>query len=357
MRRNSGLARERRRAHLEPLRSACYTPRMRRGFKVGTWLVAATLLSSSVLVPVVAQGADGTVLDRVIAIVNDQIILWSDLNKEMGLDPRVVELRKKAGAANLGGEGAQRELASIENELLERLVERELVLSEARRFGLEVSPADERRALQALASENGFKTVKELEKAVVESGAFDSWNAYLVDLRRSILEAQVLQYLAPGRVTEAQIREFYRKMSRGEDARVRLVMLQFRAEAASPAARDAAFTRAQVVGKALRSGADPDTLEDDSAQTAREMEVGRGDVQPALEDRIFAAQVGETVGPIETGRGYVVLKVLEQLDADVLPFEQAKGRIRQQLEFEAQTKAREELMEKLRARAHLDIRL
>jgi peptidyl-prolyl cis-trans isomerase SurA len=291
------------------------------------------------------------VVDRVIAVVNDQIILRSDLDKEMGMDPRVLELDKQSGASSI----AQRD--KIRDELLQRLIDRDLVLSEARRFGLEVGPADERRALQSLATENGFASIKELESAVLASGSFESWEAYLVDLRRSILEAQVLQYLAPGRVTDAQVREFYRKMSRGEDARVRVVRLEYRVLNDTPKERDVAYQRAQAATKQLRTGVAPSSIDDDSKEGPTEFEVGRGDIQPVLEDRIFAAKAGQIVGPVSTGRGYVVLKVLEQLDADVLTFEEAKDRIRQQLEFEAQVKAREELMEKLRSRAHLDIRI
>ena len=85
--------------------------------------------------------------------------------------------------------------------------------------------------------------------------------------------------------------------------------------------------------------------------------MGRGDIQPALEDRIFAAKPGEIVGPIATGGGFVVLRIERQVDGDVLSYEEAKGRIRQQLEYEAQLKARGELMDKLRAKAHLEIRM
>ena len=316
-----------------------------------TQLALFVALAGSVVSGFAAKAADPVIVDRVIAVVNDQIILRSDLDKELGLDPRVLELKKQPAAAA----AAQRD--KIRNELLQRLIDRDLVLSEARRFGLEVGPADERRALQSLAKENGFASIKELEAAVLASGSFESWEAYLVDLRRSILEAQVLQYLAPGRVTEAQVREFYRKMSRGEDARVRVIRLEYRAASDSPNERDVAYQRAQAATKRLRTGADPSTIDDDSQDGPTEFEVGRGDIQPVLEDRIFAAKEGQIVGPVSTGRGYVVLKVLEQMDADVLPFEEAKDRIRQQLEFEAQMKAREELMEKLRSRAHLDIRI
>ena len=53
----------------------------------------------------------------------------------------------------------------------------------------------------------------------------------------------------------------------------------------------------------------------------------------------------------------MVLRIERQVDGDVLSYEEAKGRIRQQLEYEAQLKARGELMDKLRAKAHLEIRM
>ena len=338
----------------------CYSSPVKRR-RQRPWRYLGVLLvglgGAAAVSPAAATADAPVVLDRVVAVVNDAIILQSDLVGEMGLDPRVVELRRKAAEGVLGSAGAQAELDKLENELLQRLVERELVLAEARRFGLEVGPADERRALQSLAGDNGFATIKELERAVLASGAFENWEEYLEDLRRSILEAQVLQYMAPGRVTEAQVREYYRKMSRGEDARVEIAKLEFRASDATPEASDAAYQRAQSAAKRLRSGADPFALEDDSAEGPAQVEVGRGDIQPALEDRIFAAKPGEIVGPIATGGGFVVLRIERQVDGDVLSYEEAKGRIRQQLEYEAQLKARGELMDKLRAKAHLEIRM
>jgi hypothetical protein len=76
-----------------------------------------------------------------------------------------------------------------------------------------------------------------------------------------------------------------------------------------------------------------------------------------LEDAVFAAKPGEVVGPIASGQGYVVYRVVAQVEAAALGYEEAKERIREQLENEAYFKAEQELRQQLRAKAHVDVRL
>ena len=88
-----------------------------------------------------------------------------------------------------------------------------------------------------------------------------------------------------------------------------------------------------------------------------ERTIGRGDVAPALEDAVFGAQKGAVVGPIASGQGYVVFKVIDHVASAALSYEEAKDRIRDQLENEAFFKAEQELRSQLRAKAHVDVRL
>ena len=85
--------------------------------------------------------------------------------------------------------------------------------------------------------------------------------------------------------------------------------------------------------------------------------ISRGDVAPALEDALFAAKAKQVVGPIASGQGYVVFTVDEHLESAALSYEEAKDRIREQLEQEGFFKAQAEMRQQLRAKAHIDIRL
>jgi parvulin-like peptidyl-prolyl isomerase len=89
----------------------------------------------------------------------------------------------------------------------------------------------------------------------------------------------------------------------------------------------------------------------------QERAVARGDIAPALEDAIFSAKAGQVVGPLASGAGYAVFKVLEHQASAALSYEEAKDRIRDQLENEAFIKAQSDLRQQLRAKAHIDIRL
>ncbi len=331
-------------------------PRSRLRLALRGGLAAWLALAAVALASPDAEAADKVVLDRILAVVNDEIILQSELETALQQDPRVMEALQGLGP-NPTQQQVELKLKEMRTRLLDDLIDRQLILDEAERFGMEVTEADVRRALNYLARENGLASVAELRKVVEESGQFGTWDDYTADLRENIKVTNTLQALVTVSVTDAQVREEYRKMSRGEDARVLLVKFEFRPQGEGNAARDEALKQAQSALRRLNTGEAPEKVGADLKQDASPLEVGRGQVPPAVEDAIFAARKGQVIGPLESGQGFVVIKVVDQLDSDVLPFDQVEDRIRVQLEQEARAKAQEELFRQLRAKAHLDLRV
>ena len=241
---------------------------------------------------------------------------------------------------------------------LDDLVKSSLVKKEAQRFQIEVSEGDVDRYLLNLAQVNNFKSVAELRKAVEESGEYGAWSDYKQDIRDQLIVYKTTQSLANFAVTDAQVREQYRKMTRGEASKVEVERFLFTPDAATAPARDAVYSKAQVTARRLRSGEAVDAVaaELGVAGTTRKT-IGRGEVAPAVEDAIFAAAQGGVIGPLETGQGFLVMKIVQHMASDVLSFEQAKDNIRAQLEEEAFNKAAEDFRNGLLAKAHVDIRL
>jgi peptidyl-prolyl cis-trans isomerase C len=68
---------------------------------------------------------------------------------------------------------------------------------------------------------------------------------------------------------------------------------------------------------------------------------GQGD--PALDEQIFSAEVGELVGPFETDRGFYLIQVVEETPASTQSLEEASEAIRQQLTAARQQAAQAEL--------------
>lgn len=324
---------------------------MRRLLLLGPLLLAVALPAASAAAP-----STRVPLDRVVAVVGDQIILGSELSRQTQRHPLMQEAMSQL-PANASAELVEQKRRDVEAKVLDELIDLELLRAEARRFDLQVTEQDIDQALPNVAAQYGL-TVAELQQQVEASEEYASWIEYREDLRDQIVQYRVAQMLATWSVSDAQVREHYRKMTRDESAKVRVEQLTFTATSAASEDRDRAFAQAQAVARRLRNGEEPSAVAA-AIGYDRELDrtIGRGDIAPSLESSVFAAKVGEVVGPTASGQGYVVFKVVEHVESAALSFEEAKDRIREQLEQQAFYKAELELRRQLRAKAHIDIRL
>lgn len=295
-------------------------------------------------------------LDRVAAVVDDEIVLLSEVDRGVRSSPQLAEAIQKLGQSATEQQIEQK-LVEIRALVIDELVDTTLIRREAAKFQITASEADIQRYLQQLASGNGYKSVSELRQAVVASGDFGSWDEYRKDIRDQITVYKATSMLATWSVTEAQVREYYRKMARGEDARVEVDRFVFTPEGDDAAARDSAFVAAQTISRRLRDGEAGEAVASSIGQEGVRRAIGRGEVAPSLEDAIFAARPGEVVGPLASGQGFVVFKVVRLRASEVLSYEKAKDAIRARLEAEAYEKSERDFREKLRSKAHIDIRL
>ena len=314
------------------------------------------ILLLAAFLPIAGAKAEPIVLDKIVAVVNDDIVLNSEVDEAMRYDPRVREAQQQLGP-NPTPQQVEQVLTDVRIKVLDDLINRRLILDEAKKFQIAVSEKDLDLYLNNLARQNQMETVADLRAAVEETGEFGSWEEYKAKTREDILWFQTQQILATWSVTDAQVREYYRKMSRGEDAKVEVVRFVFRPQGDDPKARDAAYALAKKTVRRLNSGEAPDQIGVDLEMEVEPRKISRGEIAPDQEDAIFAARRNEVVGPLRSGQGHVVFKIIEHHASDVVPYEKAKEKIREQLELEAQVKAVEELNEQLRAKAHIELRV
>lgn len=304
-----------------------------------------------------AKAKDSVTLDRVVAVVGDEIILESELERTTERHPALQQaLQKLPASANATQVAAARQ--EVQGEVLDELIDIALMKAEAEKFDIRVTPEEVEQYLLDIARQNGL-TVEELKVQVERAPEYGSWDEYQGELKEQILMFKVPRYLTQWSVSDAQIREHYRKMTRDESAKVEVEQFTVVPGTRDRADRDQAFARAQEIGRRLRAGEEAQAIEEalPAGATRSTPTVARGDIAPALEDAIFAAQEKQVVGPLASGQGYVVFKVIDHLESAALSFEEAKDKIRQQLEAEAFMKAEQDLRRQLRAKAHIDIRL
>jgi len=302
--------------------------------------------------------AEPELLDRVVAVVDDEIIVLSHLDRSVRSSPQLQQ-----AVQSLGPNATETQLEQLLKEMrqvvLDELVDTVLIKKEAAKFQITASESDIQRYLQQLATGNNYATIQDLAKAVIDSGEFGSWEEYRQDIRDQITVYKATSMLANWAVTEAQIREYYRKEARGEDARIEVDRFVFVADGSSSSDRDSVVARAQGVARRLRAGESSEavasSLGDDPAALRRT--ISRGEIAPQLEDALFPAVEGEVVGPLASGQGYVVFRVVRHLASEVLSYDEAKEGIRSRLEAEAYERSEREFRQQLRSKAHIDIRL
>lgn len=294
-------------------------------------------------------------LDRVAAVVGDEVILSSELLRSAARHPLMQE-----GMASLPAGASpkmiQQKSREITAKVLDELIDLALMRAEAVKFDIQISEDELDNAVADIAKQYQL-TMDELRKQVVGSPEYGSWAEYRGEVRDQILQYRLPQYLATWSVSEAQVREHYRKMTKDESAKVGVRQLVFNPPTQKSGDRDRVFAKAQAAARALREGKEMDEVAEGLGQESPNRSVGRGDVAPAIEDALFEAKDTQIVGPLASGQGYVVFQVLQHLESAALDYEKAKDRIRQQLEAEAFVKAQNELRTQLRAKAHIDIRV
>ncbi len=319
------------------------------------WLTAFVSLALAA-VAAMAPDVGSVVLDRVVAVVGDEIVLLSQLEQETERSVRWAEAR--AQPPNASPKQLADKRREVRAQVLDDLVDNVLVQKEAERFQITATEEDVERYLGQLAAANGYATIDALRKDVEASGEYGNWGEYKQDLREQIVVFKTVGTLAAPTVTDAQVRAYYRKMTKDEGATVEVDRFDFVPTSGNSKARDAAFAQAQTVTRRLRGGeAAAKIAEAIKYEADVRFSVGRGDVAPIIEDALFSAKKGQVVGPLDAGQGYVVLRVIDHRAAAALGFEEAKDRIHEHLMNEATLKAERAFKQSLRAKAHVDLRL
>jgi peptidyl-prolyl cis-trans isomerase SurA len=319
-----------------------------------------SLLALGALAPVLLNSreaaGEGAVLDRIVAVVNDDIILLSDLDLWMLYDDRVLAELGQMQQQKATEEQLMRKYTELLPSALDELVARKLMLSQAPTYQITATEAEVESYLQNLARNAGLGGVPELKRAVEESLRYGTWAQYRAKLQDDIIIYKFLNTFLNVAVSDQQVLDRYRQLSKGEEARMQVRRLAF-ASTEDPAERDAQLKLAKGVVRRIGQGEDVEAIAEELGLDAEPEEVTRSGVSRPIGERLFGAAAGDVVGPLESGQGYVVFVVEKVITSDVLGFEQAKEALRQQITDEVRAKAEADLREKLRGRAHVDIRL
>ncbi len=258
-------------------------------------------------------GTQGVLLDRIAAVVNDGIVLRSDLDQQV----RVISDRLE----QQGQQMPPRNL--LRQQVLERLVMQEVQMQRADRLGIKVSDEMLNQTLTEVAARNNL-SFSDLP-ATLESQGVD-YRSYREDVRREMTLNLLRQrdvyariFVSPREIEQCVTR---RKTSPGDDVEYDIAHILVAVPAsATPEQAEERASRAQGVYERARRGEDFTQLAIAYSDAGTALEGGALGWRKVNQLPSFAADAiprlkpGEITEPIRTPSGLHIFKVVESRGA------------------------------------------
>lgn len=305
------------------------------------------------LLLVLATAASAEVINRIAAVVNNEIVTSVQLEKE---------LAARLAVENQTLSGAPDELPALRRRVLDALIEEALIRQKITELGLKASDDEIEAAIRDVQKQNKL-TREQLEEALKAQGM--SFAEY-----RETLGKQILRFKLIGRevqskveVTNQEIRDYFRDHidQFREEPRTRLSRLTFALNLGNP--EQLAAVRAKAAGALarLRQGEEFGVVlqsykDDGSAEGGDMGAFAEGEITPAFAKAVEGLQDGGISEIVEAAGGLHILKVVEKSSGKVQQFDSAKDGIRKIL-LEKKTEERfKSWAEGLKTGAYIDIR-
>ena len=273
-----------------------------------------------------AQSAPGTELDRVVAIVNDDIIAWSELEARLN---RVSEELRQSGTTPPPPDALRRQV-------LERLILMRLQLQRARDSGIRVDDERLNQTLLRIAQQNQL-TLREF-RDVLERDGYD-FATFREDIREEIMISEVRRRRVENQINISQrdIDDYLAMMeSRGTEAdrhlyRIGHILIAV-PDGASSEQIDAARERAERVLAEIRSGTDFANMavtHSDGQQALEGGDLGwrqASDLPTLFGDAILRLEVGDVSEPIRSASGFHLVKLVDRRGSERQMIRQTRAR-------------------------------
>ncbi len=276
------------------------------------FLLSIAMACTVALVP--ESGLAGKVEDRIIAVVNSDLIMLSDVKRE--LQPEQERIRRQ----HRGDDLVQR-LKMSEYMALTKMIERRLQLQEAKARGVEVSDQEVRQALDQM---------KRQGEQLDESDPLTGRNVRDQLILLKVVDREVRSGVMVG---EADMKRYYHehrdRFALPEEYTLSQILIQPRS---SDDTADA-LAKARRVMDELKRGEKFEDLAiqySDGPNASRGGRLGlvrQGELVPAIERAIAALVPGGTSDIIETPEGFHIIRVEDKKPKQFRPFEEVRFEI------------------------------
>lgn len=278
-----------------------------RPLTLGALLLGSTLLATTV-------SAQVRPLDRIVAIVDNDVIMQSQLDQRLREVQQTIEKR--------GAEMPPTEV--MQQQVLERLITENLQLQIGDRSGIRISDEELNQAMGTIAQRNNM-TLDQFRSALEADGL--SLETAREQIRREMVISRVRQRRIAERVqvSNQEVENFLAsdlgKLQLSEEYRLANILIPV-PESSDSAAIQAAEKVAADTYQQLQQGADFARLAVSRSASENALEGGdmgwrkAAQLPPPFDTQVRELSVGEVTQPVRTPPGFIILKLLDKRGGD-----------------------------------------
>jgi peptidyl-prolyl cis-trans isomerase SurA len=298
------------------------------------------------------------IVDRIVAVVNDEIITHSELERYR---------RTLYPGRSKENDWLSEELkfSRTRRQALMALIDERLIDQEAERRHIKVTEEELEEAVESLKRQQGFSQ-SQLEQALAKENL--TYENYRTEIAKSLKRRKLVNQAVRSKIetTEKDLRDYYEAhlgdYTADESIRISHILLPL-AHNATNEKQEAVLSKAEEILTRIARGEDFVTLSNTYTKDnpgAKAGDLGyfkRGELIPAIEKSAFSLEVGQIAGPIQTPQGLVLIKLTERTRSKPTPFEETKEKVEQDYYMSELGQGYRQWVDKLKKKSFIEVKL
>jgi len=308
------------------------------------------------IISAVSSGA--AVIDRIVAVVNDDIITLSELNRDL-------ESYMKRADKSFKGADREKFVEQVRLAILNDLINGKLVIQEAKKMGIVVTDGDIDDVIEDTLNRRKM-SMEEMEVAIAGDG--HTFEEYREEARRHLIKMRLIGREIRSKITVSQkeIGDYYRQHRNdyeGKEAvRIKQILIII-PTGCDIETKQKLEENAEGILKRLKSGESFSTLAAKFSQRPAAKVGGdlgyveKGLMFPVVDEIAFKLKTGETSKIVESPIGFHIIKIMDKRGEGIKPLDSVREEIMRKIGNKKIEKKFQKWLKEKREKSLIEIRL
>lgn len=293
-------------------------------------------------------------LDRIVAVVNNDIIMQSSLNWQVAIIKQQLQMAHQSIPSN----------SQLRQKVLNQMIDEKLVLQAAAKAKITVTENQLDKAISNIAAQNHL-TLDQLKQQLAKQGM--NYSTYQKQIHQQLLISRIEQQILGNtiHVSNAEIKAAMKRIPVSQtipEYHLQALLVPV-SNTATPAQVQTAKKIANDIIQQLQQGADVANVAATTATATEPLQGGDmgwkqlSQLPPTIGTELAAAIPGSIVGPLQTANGFYIIKVVATRIAKISqpPVIQSKDMVQQNLYYQKLQQAVPHWVKQLRKTAYIKI--